>query len=318
MFCYDNDDDGIHGFSSFISNLSPDTNNICSYYSPIEFHKENQNEIINYHHEDEDLVEKINEGNQNNEINTIKENKEIRDNEITGFTSNKNNDIKIILNQECQNIIMDQNEQINKDNTKLKKYKLLGRKKKYSNESGQHDKFSDDNLSRKCKSIILKHLRYFINHKIIYYNNNTDGIKKNLLLKINHNQIKSSKVDYNRDFLNKQLKDIFSDNISSKYSKYPRDHNKNLIQNLLNEKDVEKRKIFEKIFGLTFLECLKHFRGSIYIEELEGMATLNEVCNGFPYQKDLDLYIMQFKYFITNFEKIIMEKNIRNRKKRKE
>ena len=45
------------------------------------------------------------------------------------------------------------------------------------------------------------------------------------------------------------------------------------------------------------------------------MATLDEVCDTFIDEKDLESYIYQFKYFINNFENIIMNKKVRNRRK---
>ena len=45
-----------------------------------------------------------------------------------------------------------------------------------------------------------------------------------------------------------------------------------LIKSLLNEKDEKKKNIFMKIFELTFLECLEHFRGTKYIKELNNMT----------------------------------------------
>ena len=45
---------------------------------------------------------------------------------------------------------------------------------------------------------------------------------------------------------------------------------------MLSEKDEEKRQKFEKLFGFTFLQCLGHFSGKIYIEELKGLKTFKE------------------------------------------
>ena len=246
--------------------------------------------------------------------------KHIYESENTGFSSNRINDLKFQFNIKLQN---NKNSDLScfslikklNNHKKAGINKLLGRKKKCSNESGEHDKFADDNLSRKCKCIILKYLYKYINRKIKTVYNISSKDNKKTLLKINQKQIVSSKVDYNIKFLKKTLKDIFSENISSKFTKYYREHNKHLIQSLLNDEDEEKRKIFEKLFGLTFLDCLNHFRGSKYIKELNGMATLDEVCDTFIDEKDLESYIYQFKYFINNFENIIMNKKVRNRRK---
>ena len=166
--------------------------------------------------------------------------------------------------------------------------KLLGRKCKNSDESGKHNKFSDNNLSRRCKHILLNYLYIFINYllKEVYDNNNLSEENRKQLLKINQKQVLNNKVDYNIKFLNKKLKDIFSDNISKKYRKYSPQYNKILIEQLLNEKDEAKKNLFEKIFNLTFFDCLKYFRGETNIDVLEGLVRLDKACKNFKNEKD--------------------------------
>ena len=60
--------------------------------------------------------------------------------------------------------------------------------------------------------------------------------------KLNQRQIVDTKR--NQLFLNKSLKDIFSDNISSKFTNFPLNQNKKNIGNLLDENNLEKRKKF--------------------------------------------------------------------------
>ena len=116
----------------------------------------------------------------------------------------------------------------------------------------------------------------------------------------------------NKEFLNKKLKEIFSENISNKYIMYSKDHNKKLIQNLLNENDEEKRIKFNKLFNLTFLECLNHLIGKKYIEELEGFPSLENICKRFNEDQE---YLNLLNYYIINFEEIIMRKRTRSSKK---
>ena len=111
------------------------------------------------------------------------------------------------------------------------------------------------------------------------------------------------------EFLNKTLKEIFSENICTKYKFYKSDHNKKIINDLLKEKNEDIRKQFEKSFSLTFMECLFHFRGEKYKDELEGLENLDYICNQFY---DVD-YIELFRYHVLNYEKIIMKKSSRKR-----
>ena len=209
-----------------------------------------------------------------------------------------------------------------KENIYLKKpfneKKNLGRKKKSYEGLGEHNKFSDDNIIRKCKHVILDSVFVFINEKIklFYSDMSKRALKERTLFKLKQNQSRSSMVNYNKMFLNKTLKSIFSENISTKYSRYSPSHNKEIIELLINEKDENKRNTFNIIFNLTFFDCLKHFRGSEIVEELNGLNQLEDYLNGIKIFNNYDEYCNLFKFFINNFEKIIMEKKGRIRRKK--
>ena len=202
----------------------------------------------------------------------------------------------------------------------FKEKKLIGRKTKRNEGFGEHNKFSDDNLIRKCKHIVLDSVFVFINQKIIEnYSNNKDTyfLKVKQLFKLGQNQVEKSKAEYNKLFLNKTLETIFSENISTKYSRYSPNHNKDLIEDLLNDKDEKKRIIFQKIFKLTFLDCLKYFRGSIILEELSGMKTFYKYCNETNFGNNSEEYKNILKLFINNYEKIILDKKARHKRNKK-
>jgi hypothetical protein len=233
---------------------------------------------------------------------------------------------KDINNEKEDNIILDKKfvENIQwKEREKIlskrpfKEKKDLGRKKKEYEGLGLHNKFSDDNIIRKVKNAILQNTRIFINSKIktIYEYKNNKFSKRKELLKMKKSQPISSRVDYNKNFLEKNLGEIFSDKISSKYIQYPSSHNKKLIESLINDEDEQKRKIFNEIFNLTFLDCLNHFRGSKIIEELKGLNNLEEYLKRAKIIKDKE-YCTIFKYFVNNFEKIIMDKKSRIKNKK--
>ena len=207
-----------------------------------------------------------------------------------------------------KNILLDEEQ-------KLEKYGIkLGRKKKNSSEVGKHNKYSGDNLIRKCKGLILNNLYILINH-IIYENYKDDGDydkKQKRLLKINQNQIINSDAKFNKEFLYKKLKDIFSEKVTSRCSRFNRDHNKILIKRLLNEENKEKRELFTKIFNLTFFDCLEHFRRTKTINELNNLIKYEDICKCFENDED---YLYSFRFYIENYEKII--ENKRERKKSK-
>ena len=77
--------------------------------------------------------------------------------------------------------------------------------------------------------------------------------------------------------MNKTLEEIFSDNISIRYTNYPQDKNAILIKELLEDKDEEKQHYFKKLFSLTFLYCLKQFVNQKSIEELNGLELYEDM-----------------------------------------
>ena len=107
----------------------------------------------------------------------------------------------------------------------------------------QHSNFSVDSLIREVKHRLIENLKSFINGKIAkkYNNNIGKGVFIKKLLLMNQKIKKDSSVDFNKDLLNASLGDIFSEDISTKITNHPLDHNKSLIQSLINEKNNDIR-----------------------------------------------------------------------------
>ena len=195
--------------------------------------------------------------------------------------------------------------------------KKRGRKTERTEDTKPHNKFADDNLRKKCKHIILSEILNFLNSKLkeIYLDDIGKGILLKQLLTLNHKEKANIIVDDNKLFLNKTLQEIFSENISRKYTNFPLNHNKNLINRLLNEENEEKKKYFNKLFNFTFIEVLHHFQGKSVIKELCGLKTYKEVLKKYEDDKD---YYENLLYHLTNFEEIINSKKSRKSKKKKE
>ena len=207
------------------------------------------------------------------------------------------------------------NNQMKKDKNEKKKKNLLGRKREGDSWSGLHSKYSDDNIRRKCKHLVLDNDLKILNEKIEekYNGNIGHGIFVKKLLIINQRQKLDASIQPNKDFLKKTLGDIFSENISTKYTIYNQCHNKQLINELTNEKDEVKKKYFKKLFSITFIDSLKHFRGTEKIEELEGMKGFNDIKSKYEDEPD---YLKTLEYYIMNYEKILDNKRIRKSKKK--
>ena len=145
----------------------------------------------------------------NNKI--VKKKGNYNDYEITSFNffiMNKNqsdNSIKI-MNMNSQKI--KNNKKNNKDTTKR------GRKRKREdiddNDKKTHNKFSDDNLRKKCKNIALKYSFEFINEKIkeMYNNNIGNGILKKQLKLLDQKNNSNSNINFEKFFYEKHCNNI--------------------------------------------------------------------------------------------------------------
>ena len=235
------------------------------------------------------------------------------DNKIDDYESKKNSS-----NYFYQDSIKEENDEPNfhelKSNLIIKK-KKVGRKRKLDYEDNH--KIANDNMIRKCKHLVINNCIEFLNFQIkkIYHNNIGEGILIKKILDINQIQKSDNKLESTKLFLNKKLSEIFSVDISSKYTSFLPDHNKILISRLLNEEDIEKREKFQKIFNLTFADCIQLFLGNNnkYIE-FEGFPVLDEIKDELNEDNE---YLEKIKNFLLNFEDIIKHKKPRKRNKKK-
>lgn len=179
-----------------------------------------------------------------------------------------------------------------------------------------HTKFSYDNLKRASKHLLIESVIKFINDKIYYvYNGNIgDGFFKMQLMKLNQEQKKNSNVEFNQLFLNKTLKEILSQKITRRIKFYKEDHNKELINQLIEEKKEE----FENLFNLTFIECLEHFVGIRKIEELNGLTLFSELKKQIldKYKKDGESFYKNLEFFMKEFKNKINNAKPRKRKEK--
>ena len=137
---------------------------------------------------------------------------------------------------------------------------------------------------------------------------------------INQNQISNGKTQFNQKFLTKTIGDIYSDDLSRRHTIIPLNHNKNLIYKLMNDKDENKKKYFQKLFRLTFIQCLKHFIGEEPIELLEGLKCFkdmkDEIINFYKEDGDGDRYYKVLEYALNNFQFIVNNKKTKKKRKK--
>ena len=259
--------------------------------------KTNSSNSENKMPEDKDL--------NNNIINNNKENKEEINNKEVEFImigiDNINLEQENLLNNINNNIYINNNDDNNKDEKKM-----IGKKRKKKFLTG-------DNLIKNIRTTLLNYIFEFINKKIRILLNNKIGrancVKQ--FIKITKKELYHSKVEYDKNFLNKKLKDILSFKISGKYSNYLDSHNINLVQYLIS--DEKNGNYFQSLFDLSFLNCLEFINGKKNYDLLEGLAKVEEIIE--KEYKDLDEYEKKYyKGFIKDYDNIINEKNSKSKK----
>ena len=218
---------------------------------------------------------------------------------INTFINNINSDINNTENQ-------DENLEENQDNNEI-----LNRKRKRSKEIKEISNHIG-NIFKKTRIMVIDNLYSFINETIrkIYDNKIGKSISIKQFLPLDKKILYNSNVEYDKEFLNKTLKDILSINISEKYRNYPIDKNKQLVQILINDSEKE-GEYFKKLFDLTFLDCLNHIRGTEYLDILKGLIQVDDLLNKEVNQDEIDSY----KTIIFNYEKIIINKKPRQNTK---
>jgi len=154
----------------------------------------------------------------------------------------------------------------------------------------------------------------------IYNNNIGNGIMKKKILDINKQQVAITNIDYNQKFIKKTIGTILSDTISTRFTNYRPKHNEELIKRLKEDENKNIREYFEKLFNLTFLNCVDHFIGNEKLEILEGMTLFEEMKDDHAQleKRNIDLndesYLENLKYYFENYESILKAKKSRNRK----
>ena len=187
-----------------------------------------------------------------------------------------------------------------------------GRKKKDSLEEGQHNKKTFDNILRRIKISLLNSFRILLNSKIknVYKFKNLRAKWK--LLKINPKYSTNSNIEFNKVFIHKSLKEIFSEETTIK-NLCNREHNKILINQLLDEKNTEKRKNFEILFNLTFLDLMKYSIGErADLIQLQGLSLSQKLLNEMALDEEYSELIFDV---LRNIENILENKFPRKRNK---
>ena len=187
--------------------------------------------------------------------------------------------------------------------------KKRGRKNKFNKilnteeKSNVHDKFSNDNIKRRIKSLYNKYIITLLNN-IVRKKYKKCKMK---FLKMNIRVAKDIGIKYNKNLLNQTIKDIII-NVSNKYKN--EDNNKNLIKFIENQNNNEE---IYNILNMTYKE--------LYINYYLKSTKNNSSENSFESHKEKLLILHGKEYldrFIENAEHLVeFFMNSKNRKSRK-
>ena len=240
------------------------------------------------------------------------ENEDISSSSFYEFDFDKN-DTNPVLNN-------NQKETSNTSNSFLKQKRNnsdLEPKKEEKEEENYYDKNNIDNFIRRIKKLAFNSILKYDNKVIseMYNNRLGHGINIKKLLKNNHFQIKCTGTIFNKELLKKTQGEILSENITTRFTNFPRDHNKNLIINLLNEEDKVKKERFNNLFNKTLSECIDNLIGAKKSKDLEGLEKIFE--NELKNIKKTKEYIENLKNIFNDYKKIYDEKIPRKMKSKK-
>ena len=240
------------------------------------------------------------------------ENEDISSSSFYEFDFDKN-DTNPVLNN-------NQKETSNTNNSLLQQKRNnlnLEPKKEEKEEENCYDKNNLDNFIRRIKKLAFNSILKYDNKVIseMYNNRLGHGINIKKLLKNNHFQIKCTGTIFNKELLKKTQGEILSENITTRFTNFPRDHNKNLIINLLNEEDKVKKERFNNLFNKTLSECIDHLIGVKKSKDLEGLEKIFE--NELKNIKKTKEYIENLKNIFNDYKKIYDGKIPRKMKSKK-
>ena len=202
--------------------------------------------------------------------------------------------------------------------------KIIGRKKKidisrngnddYDNNKAYHSKMKEDNLIQKIKVVFVNSSMNFINKRHKNYKIKINQKYERLVYKIKSEFAQVIKKDENLKFLQTSIRDLFSSDLSEKYSKQIKDFNRNQIAQLY--RDNKEKEVIE-ILDKTVNCLLNDYAEGKYKDEGFSLdIDLNEIKEKMEKnnEKNINNYIQEYKAKVKDFGNIFEKKISRNRK----
>ena len=203
----------------------------------------------------------------------------------------------------------------------IKINKKIGRIKSNSTLKGFHNKLSQDNIIRKIKGRFLEKLRLYINteYRKYFFKKNKNSAKIiNWLKKINPKVSRKIKKEENLKWFQSKIYEIFSENVSLRYSLYSPNSNKKKIERLISVNEAK------NVIDILNTDIETFYDKYINDEKIEGFKTLkNDIEELKTYmektnQEKIKEYLSKYEYTAKNLKKIFRQKNSRNIKSKQD
>ena len=197
-----------------------------------------------------------------------------------------------------------------------------GRKKLGDKSVRPHDRDSFDNVIKKVKKDFIINCLSFVN-KILDFclsenkkkalikmvrNSRREPENKNILMDLDYEYINKLQKDFNLELLAMNLKELFSLNISKKYTALKQDSNKIIINKILEEEG--NNEIIKYVFGLRLIDWLNYFTHKIEIEFLDKIESEIKVkferaevlLRGIGEEENDSYYFSNYLFHLYNFK----------------
>ena len=203
----------------------------------------------------------------------------------------------------------------------IKINKKIGRIKSNSTLKGFHNKLSQDNIIRKIKGRFHEKLRLYINteYRKYFFKKNKNSAKIiNWLKKINPKISRKIKKEENLKWFKSKIYEIFSENVSLRYSLYSPNSNKKKIERLISVNEAK------NVIDILNTDIETFYDKYINDEKIEGFKTLkNDIEELKTYmektnQEKIKEYLSKYEYTAKNLKKIFRQKNSRNIKSKQD
>lgn len=170
------------------------------------------------------------------------------------LSENVKKNLEYLVKNEC-NEVKDLQNKLNNDFIDKKRYREI-----------KHDKYYDNIIFKKIKTVFINEIIIFINTVIevcLNEEKGDDSMNKNIIKDLDYESIKATlNKKKNMEILYRTIKELMSKDISPKYKTLEKDYNKKIIDELLNNKSNDcNTEILVYVFNLKVIKWLNIFLG---------------------------------------------------------